>query len=476
MMAGMRVSPAASRVVPNPREGGEGEFLDALESVSRGIQDPAAKLRFIRRSLGRYHRAGRALDLVPVPSLRRWVLRRLSLEGLRFLISTDSLGVNVAIDPRTQGALALNRALTASAALGLVLLVGGVAYGVWSARPTAAPVFAAPPAAPVPSAAAQSLPSPDPVAETLPPLPAGIAPARVWLVEGGPGYEQLSNGLRIDTSFAVEGDPRRFRTFTLASGAASEVQTRPVGILFHTSESDVWPLEEGFNGHLRDSSHGLLRYVQRLKLYNYLIDRFGRTFRVVNEDSKANHAGHSIWEADGTYYLSLNNAFLGICFESRWEGGRALPITAAQLSAGRSLTEYLRQRFSIPGEMCVSHGLTSVNARSHLVGEHLDWARGFPFDAFGLPDQYTRRAPSVAAFGFTYDEGFLKVMGKPWPGIEDAELSLAQDARAAGKTVDEVRRERQGLYDRWLLEQAREEEAYASNRAKGPQNRGPQGG
>jgi hypothetical protein len=313
------------------------------------------------------------------------------------------------------------------------------------------------------------------VAEALPPLPKGLLPAKVWLVEGGSGYEQLSNGLRIDTTFAVEGDPRRFRTFSFASGASSDVQTRPVGILFHTSESDVWPLEEGFNGHLRDSSHGLLKYVQRLKLYNYLIDRFGRTFRVVNEDSKANHAGHSIWEAEGTYYLSLNNAFLGICFESRWEGGKALPITAAQLSAGRSLTEYLRQRFSIPPEMCVSHGLTSVNARTHLVGEHLDWARGFPFDAFGLPDQYGRRAPSVAAFGFTYDEGFLKILGTPWPGILDAEQSLAADARAAGKTIDELRRERQGLYDRWLMEQAREEETYASNRAKA-QNHGPQGG
>jgi hypothetical protein len=143
MLAGMRVTPAASRIVPNPREGGEGEFLDALESVSRGIQDPAAKLRFIRRSLGRYKKAGRALDLVPVPPLRRWAFRRLSLEGLRFLISSDSLGVNVAVDTRTRGALALNRAMTASAALLLVVLVGGVSYGVWSARPSAAPVLAA---------------------------------------------------------------------------------------------------------------------------------------------------------------------------------------------------------------------------------------------------------------------------------------------------------------------------------------------
>ncbi|HWX25069.1 MAG TPA: peptidoglycan recognition family protein, partial [Vicinamibacteria bacterium] len=226
----------------------------------------------------------------------------------------------------------------------------------------------------------------------------------------------------------------------------------------------------------RDSSHGLLRYVQRLHLYNYLIDRFGRTFRVVEEKSKANHAGHSIWENDGRVYLSLNNAFLGICFESRWEGGAALPITEAQLSAGRGLTEYLRQRWSIPPEMCVSHGLASVNAKRHLIGEHLDWARGFPFEAFGLPDQYRRPAPSVAEFGFNYDDGFLKVLGEPWPGVRDAERSLAAEASRQGKTVDELRRERQGLYDRWLSEQARDEEAFASSRADRAPLRGPQGG
>ena len=50
----------------------------------------------------------------------------------------------------------------------------------------------------------------------------------------------------------------------------------------------------------------------------------------------------------------------------------------------------------------------------------MDWARGFPFEAFGLPDQYQRAAPSVALFGFGYDEDFLKVMDKPWPGVAEA--------------------------------------------------------
>jgi hypothetical protein len=474
MIEGVRIPHAASPL-PHPPPGREGEFLDAVESVSRGIRDPAAKLRFIRRSLARYRRADQALQMLPVPVLRRFVYRRMSLEGLRDLLASDSLGVPK-VDARTRVALVLNRALAGGATFGVMALVVGVFYGVWSSRPQAAAVLAAP-AVPV----ASDLPAPvsvdrPAIAEELPPLPAGLHPGKVWLVEKGPGYEQYSNGLRIDTTFSVAGEPRRFRAYSLGSLEAGEVQTSPVGILFHTSESDIWPLEESFNEHLRDSSHGLLRYVQRLHLYNYMIDRFGRTFRIVDEGSRANHAGHSIWGDKGALYLSLNNAFLGICFESRWEGGKILPITQAQLGAGRSLTDYLRQRFEIAPEMCVSHGLTSVNARRHLIGEHLDWARGFPFEAFGLPDQYGRPAPSVAVFGFTYDEGFLKVLGQPWPGIREGEKLLEQDASRSGKGTEELRRERQGLYDRWLSEQARDGESLVSNRAEGAPPRVPQGG
>jgi hypothetical protein len=237
------------------------------------------------------------------------------------------------------------------------------------------------------------------------------------------------------------------------------VYTAPAGILFHTTESDVWPLEAAFNENLRDSSHRLLRYVSRNRLYHYLIDRFGRVYRVVEEGGKANHAGHSVWAAEGRTYLSLNNAFFGVAFETRWDGGRALPITQAQLASGRMLTEYLRQRYGIAPEMCVTHGLTSVNPRTHRIGHHLDWARGFPFAAFGLPDQYRRTTPSVAAFGFGYDEEFLRVLDEPWPGVRTAEQDLAREAAARGITVDQVRRERQDLYDRWLAEQVRDDEA-----------------
>src|SRR5262249_42598668 len=144
-----------------------------------------------------------------------------------------------------------------------------------------------------------------------------------------------------------------------------------------------------------------------------------------------------------------------------------LPITRAQLAAGRSLAEYLRARYEIPAEMCVTHGLTSVNPKKRLIGHHLDWARGFPFEAFGLPDQYAREAPSVALFGFGYDDGFMKVMGEPWPGVRAAESAVAAEAAKRGRSVEDVVREKRELYDRWVQEQSREEDLRGTRTADG---------
>jgi hypothetical protein len=255
----------------------------------------------------------------------------------------------------------------------------------------------------------------------------------------------------------------------------AEVHDRPVGIVYHTSESDIWPLEESFNEKLRDSSQNLLRYLRRNHVYHYLIDRFGQVFRVVEEQSRANHAGMSVWSAGDRVYLNLNGPTIGVSFETRWEGGRALPITRAQFEAGRRLTDYLRDKWSIEAALCVTHGLASVNSRKHLIGHHVDWARGFPFEAFGLPDQYRRTSPAVELFGFGYDEPFLAVMGEPWAGVREAEGRLESAALAAGRTVDEVRRERRATYDRWLDEQTRDLEA-AERQAAARARRAASGG
>jgi hypothetical protein len=437
---------------PPPKD----KFVSALEEVSREIQDPAAKLRFLRASLS--HREARRRALAP---LRDALLR---VAGHRPQAPVGRLGVpGVVYEPSRSGQVFAR-------ALAVLLVLGGVAFG--------AAMALRPPRTAAATAAAASDPSKgrEPVAEPLPMLPTAVAPAAIWLVEQGKGWELYSNGLRVDTSHSVAGEPRRFKVFEAGVGMRDEVYTKPVGIVFHTSESDIWPLEASFNENLRDSTQKLLRYLVRNRCYNYIIDRFGRVYRIVDEDTKANHAGMSIWASGKTVYLNLNPSFLGVSFETRWEGGRALPITEAQLSAGRSLTEYLRQRWDIPPEMCVGHGLVSVNPAKHLIGSHMDWSRGFPWAAFGLPDQYAVAPASVALFGFGYDDDFLKVLGRPWPGVLEAETELARAAKRAGKGEDDVRRERRALYDEWRADLTRDEDqARASVRAestpRGPRSR-----
>ena len=438
--------------------------------MSREIHDPVAKLRFLRSSLRDYPRVSR-VEGIPSERARRALYRWASFEHLRGLSAAHPAA---GVAPGAQRKAAVSRAAAALtlllaagrlvmgiAALVVVFAVGSAAYR--HARPSADPVLAS-----VPGSAA-----PAPVTV---PARAGVAPASVWLVELGAGYEVYSNGLRVENAYEVAGEPRQFRVVDRLTGQRGSLQSRPVGILFHTSESDVWPLEASYNETLRDSTQRLLRYVQRNRLYNYLVDRFGRVYRVVNEETKANHAGHSVWTRGDDVYLSLNAAFIGISFETRWEGAQALPITQAQFLAGRNLSDYLRGRWDIAADMCVTHGLTSVNPKKHLIGHHVDWARGFPFEAFGLPDQYSRPAPAVALFGFGYDEDFLKVMGEPWAGVREAERALAAEAAKAGRSVEDLRRERQQVYDRWLSEQSQPDEAAAASGRAEPALPAPAGG
>jgi hypothetical protein len=423
--------------------------LAALEARARTIRDPVEKLRFLRGSLDRYEALDARLQAVPGAPLR-WLANRLTgVEETRPLFSANPWG---ALDPPRRSRPPLPRRARRAVNWAAVLLVaaGGLALASY---PRSRPA----PPGPAPSQAART----SPAVEELDPPAGGVAPLRIWMVDSGPGFELYSNGLRIDTTSAVAGEPRRYRVFDVDEGMEAQVHDRPVGIVYHTSESDIWPLEESFNEKLRDSSQNLLRYLKKNRVYHYLIDRFGQVFRVVEETDRANHAGMSVWSAGDRVYLNLNGPTLGVSFETRWEGGRALPITRAQFEAGRRLTDYLRHKWSIEADMCVTHGLASVNSRKHLIGHHLDWARGFPFEAFGLPDQYRRASPAVVLFGFGYDERFLAVMGEPWPGVGRAERQLSDEAAAGGRTVEELRRERARAYDLWLAEQARDMETAA---------------
>ena len=414
-----------------------------IEDRCRTIRDPVAKLRYVRRSLEHYESVDERLQAVPVAPVR-WALQRASrLDRARALFSSNPNGALNAPPPRRPAVAPRARRAANRAAL-LLAVAAGLAF---AAYPRSRPAETTPPTL-------------NPVAEDLPPPLDGLGPQGVWLVDSGDDWELYSNGLRIDTTYSVAGEPRRYRAFSL-EGELGEVLHKPSGLVYHTSESDIWPLQESFNEKLRDSSQNLLRYLRRRQVYHYLVDRFGQAFRVVEEADRAHHAGMSIWRTGERVWLNLNGPTIGICFETRWEGGRALPITRAQLEAGRRLTDYLRDKWSMAPDMCVTHGLISVNARRHLIGHHVDWARGFPFEAFGLPDLYDRPAPAVALFGFDYDEQFLEVMGEPWPGVLDAERELSEEAVRTGRTVEDVRKERSERSDRWLARHTRDAEESA---------------
>jgi hypothetical protein len=455
----------------NRSSGRGGEFLHELEERSRGIRDPVAKLRYLRSTLARRHGIDADLTRVPDTPLRLWLTRAISVEGLRRLLVSNPLAKPALASRDSRRYVVASRAVAGLAVLALAIGISGGAHALLRGTEGAAPLSTAAPAA-EPSL---DLEAQQEEADGF--VPKGVEPKGIWCVERGDGWELYSNGLRIESSYAVVGEPRRYRVFEPGRGMGDEVLGEPAGILFHTSESDIWPLDAAFNENLVDSSQRLLKYLRRNNVYHYLIDRFGQAFRVVDEGSKANHAGHSIWAVGDRVYLNLNHAFLGISFETRWEGGHALPITQAQFAAGRNLTDYLRHRYGIAAEMCVTHGLTSVNPYKHLIGHHLDWARGFPFEAFGLPDHYRSPPPSVAMFGFGYDDHFLEAFGKPWEGVRAAEETLGAEARARGRTVEDVRRERQATFDVWLAaqeEDRRSAAAAASRRGPDPGRSGVQ--
>lgn len=443
---------------PGPRGPSRGDLVLALEKKSSAISDPVEKLKFIRRALADYEATDRRLQELPSP-LRALAEKVTRIDQVRPFLNTNPNGAAVPSKGNPEDGPRPSRTAISLPAAAILAVCALGAAGYQASRP----VVTEPPR-PLASSAQPT------VAESLTALPVGVSPSHIWLVAKSEEWELYSNGLRVDTTHATTGDPRRYRIFDAKTGMQETVRDKPVGIVFHTSESDIWPLEESFNEKLRDSSQGLLRYLSRNRVYNYLIDRFGQVFRVVQDTDKANHAGQGVWTQGDQVFLSLNNAFLGVSFETRWEGGRALPITQAQLEAGRSLTDYLRTHWEIAPDMCVPHGLISLNPRKHLIGHHLDWARGFPFAAFGLPNQYERVAPTVALFGLGYDEQLTSVLGEPWPGVIEAERRLALEAGERGTTVAEVRKERQERFDTWLAEQTRDQEqaeARASARSAG---------
>ena len=275
------------------------------------------------------------------------------------------------------------------------------------------------------------------------------SPPEVWLVEQNGNSETFSNGLHIDNRFAVSNHPRSYVAFPAGDPAAAGVaRTRPAGIVFHTTESRQAPFEARENGILKRIGESLAEYVRRKHAYNFLIDRFGRVYRIVAESDAANHAGTSVWADDQWLYINLNESFLGVSIEAETEAGQSeSPMSPAQSTATRMLTEMLRSRYGIAAVNCVTHGQVSVNPANMLAGYHTDWASGFPFTSLGLTDNYSRPLPAVHVFGFETDPAFLRAAGtRLTASVNFAENALFQEAEAAGISPRAYRRELQKHY------------------------------
>lgn len=368
-----------------------------VDWTARCISDPVLRLRFLKAAAPAWQ---------PAPAKRRWHWRRVGV--------------------------ALAALVFVSAAIRFLDVRKASASGSSEAAP----------GVPVKTSATVSIPAGLSI-------PKEESPQEIWPVEQTAAFETYSNGLRIDNKFSTANHPRSYLAFAAdQSNSATERRTAPAGIVFHTTESLQAPFEPDQNGKLVKVGEALIEYVQRKKAYNFVIDRFGRVFRVVREADAAEHAGYSVWADEKWLYVNLNESFLGVAVETRTQPGQSdAAVTAAQIRAIAMLTEMLRRRYGIPAGNCVTHAQASVSPTRMLAGYHMDWASSFPFEAVGLPDNYSRPLPSVAVFGFDCDASYARTAGfRLWEGATLGAQELAKRAAAAGMSAPAYRKTQQRRY------------------------------
>ena len=347
------------------------------------------------------------------------------VERLRYLRSTSQGTAAEAVQarPMARHTLRAGRAGVAAGSLLLLFATVGRIVPHSVSKPAPAPRLARP------AASAQGVAQPS---------------GAIWLVERSDEYDVFSNGLRIDGKYMVANRPRCYRALDRRAGAptASIERTGPAGIVYHTTESHQAPFEEDYGVALRRAGMSLLEYVRHRRSYHFLIDRFGRVFRVVREADTADHAGHSVWADDGWIYMGLNASFLGVAFEAR-----APNVNPAQVHSARLLTEMLRVKYHIAASNCVTHAQVSVNPGNRRMGYHTDWAVGFPFAQIGLPDNYRETPASFALFGFDYDAYLVRAAGgEAWSGLVEGHRDLDRRAAAAGMPLARYRATLQQRY------------------------------
>jgi hypothetical protein len=359
------------------------------------------------------------------------------LERLRFLRNTVNAGVivppTVPVRPaRRSGRRTIHAAVVAAALLTIVIFVGSPTASTSTAQYPRH--FLMPPA---------------------PPQPAGTEAQKVWQVEVTRSYETYSNGLRIEKAYETSGSPRvpypvyRRRDPQLSS---AEMRTGPAGIVYHTTESHMAPFEPDQAGRMQLIEASVLDLVRRNRSYHYVIDRFGRVFRVVAEADIANHAGLSIWADEKYAYVNLNASFLGVSFETQTQRGDDNPeISPAQIHSARVLTDMLRYIYGIPAGNCVTHAQVSVNPANMRIGYHTDWAGNFPFAEIGLGDNYEEPLASVFAFGFDYDGVYVQSTGRRlWQGLRASDEQVTLQASVLGMPVPAYKRILRQRYEKIL--------------------------
>ncbi len=264
---------------------------------------------------------------------------------------------------------------------------------------------------------------------------------RVWPVERTAKLERYSNGGQIITEYEIDNHPRAYYVYPRnGEGNSDQVSRAQVGIVYHTTEGEQIPFSPDNNNSIQERSHNLIKYVQRLKLYNYLIDRYGLIYRIVRDDQTANHAGYSLWADQKNVYIGVNASFIGVAFESSVANSLEETLTEAQVLAGRQLTAILRSKYKIEDINCTTHGLVSVNPDNGAIAPHYDWAKNFPFVALGLSDKYKIPTPNMTDYGFTWDDEILEKMNKTlWPGAVAADEEFKQRAEKLHTTVEDLR-------------------------------------
>lgn len=275
----------------------------------------------------------------------------------------------------------------------------------------------------------------------------------VWLVETKDGCEMYSNGLRVETRLETTGDARSYSVYSASAENSRPLDngTEPVGIVFHSTESLQAPFEVDQNRNLQRIGEGLLQFIRNHRSYNYVVDRFGRVWRILPDSTKANHAGYSVWSSSDRAWVNLNGSFLGVSLEARTAepGGDPSDVrtTPAQIHSARVLTEMLRAKYRIPAENCVTHAQVSVNPDNMRIGYHSDWASGFPFEDLGLGDNYRLPVAGLYTFGFDYDSTYLNRAGAPLrEGLSLADRRLQIEATKRGLSTSAWRKRLQRQY------------------------------